>query len=191
MLAERKAGVSEKAIDDRVRKEIQTRFQAGPKGLDLERRYFPTKTNDVPDRPVLTLVVMGPDQTADVAGLKALIDSIIRDCGTSGRTYKSALVFAVADSAADMNRQARELLAWEDIEDDQQTVDRLDDGQKRQLAKSLGRAKRDFEEAVWRAYRRVFLLGRDNAVREADSGTSRRAWPSRWWISSWATSSDR
>jgi hypothetical protein len=170
VLAERKAGVSDKAIDDRIRKEIQTCFQAGPKDLDFERRYFPTKTIDVPDRPVLTLVVMGPDQTADVPGLKVLIESIVRECGSSGRTYKAALMFAVADSAAAMTDQARELLAWEDIEDDHETVARLDEGQRRQLAQKLGRAKSDLREAVWRSYRRVFLLGRDNVVREADLG---------------------
>ena len=52
---------------------------------------------------MLTLVIMGPDQTADVAGVRTLIESIIRECGSSGRTYKSALMFAVADSAAGMN----------------------------------------------------------------------------------------
>ena len=79
-------------------------------------------------------------------------------------------MFALADSAAGMSEQARELLAWEDIEDDHETVARLDDGQKRQLAQKLERAKKDLEETVWRSYRRVFLLGRDNAVREADLG---------------------
>jgi predicted DCC family thiol-disulfide oxidoreductase YuxK len=170
VLAERKASVMTKAIDDRVRKEIQTCFQAGPKDLDFERRYFPTKSVDVPDRPVVTLVVLGPEQTADVPAVMPLIENIVRECGSSGRTFKSALLFAVADSAGAMTEQARELLAWEDIDDDHETVARLDDGQKRQLAQKLARAKSDLRETVWRSYRRVYLLGRDNAVREADLG---------------------
>lgn len=170
VLAERKAGVSEKGIDDRVRKEIQACFQAGPKGLDFDRRFFPKNTIDVPDRPVLTLVVMGPDQTVSVPGVASLIENIVRECGSSGRTYKAALMFAVADSPTVITEQARELLAWEDIEDDGETVARLDESQKRQLAQKLGRAKSDLREAVWRSYRRVYLLGRDNAVREADLG---------------------
>ena len=171
VIAERKAGVSEKAIDDRVRKEIQTCFQAGPKDLDFERRFFPSKTIDVSDRPVLTLVVLGPDQTADIPGVRTLVETIVRECGNAGRTFKAALLFALADSPAAMAEQARELLAWEDIEDDHETVARLDDGQRRQLRQKLERAKSDLREAVWRAYRRVLLLGRDNVVRESDLGS--------------------
>jgi len=171
VIAERKAGVAEKAIDDRVRKEIQTCFQAGPKDLDFERRFFPVKTIDVSDRPVLTLVVLGPDQTAEVPGVRALVESIIRECGNSGRTFKAALLFALADSPTAMNEQARELLAWEDIEDDHETVARLDDGQRRQLRQKLERAKSDLRETVWRSYRRVLLLGRDNVVGESDLGS--------------------
>jgi predicted DCC family thiol-disulfide oxidoreductase YuxK len=171
VIAERKAGVAEKAIDDRVRKEIQTCFQAGPKDLDFERRFFPAKTIDVSDRPVLTLVVLGPDQTADVPGVRALVESIVRECGNSGRTFKAALLFALADSPAAMNEQARELLAWEDIEDDHDTVARLDEGQRRQLKQKLERAKTDLRETVWRSYRCVLLLGRDNVVRESDLGS--------------------
>ena len=123
------------------------------------------------DRPVLTLVVLGPDQTADVPGVRGLVESIVRECGNAGRTFKAALLFALADSSAAMVEQARELLAWEDIEDDHETVARLDEGQRRQLRQKLERAKTDLRESVWRSYRRVLLLGRDNVVRESDLGS--------------------
>ena len=46
----------------------------------------------------------------------------------------------------------------------------FEEGQKRSLNQSLGRAKADLKEAVWRAYRYVFLLGKDNNVKEIDLG---------------------
>jgi hypothetical protein len=59
------------------------------------------------------------------------------------------------------------LLAWEDIRDQES---RLDDEQKRELAENLKKAERDLKECVWRAYKNVALLGKDNTVRGIDLG---------------------
>src|SRR5262249_24714486 len=65
---------------------------------------------------------------------------------------------------------ARTALAWEDIEDDEATVKRLDDVQKRRLKTASDRAERDLCEAVWRTYKNVHLLGKDNQLKEIDLG---------------------
>ena len=61
-----------------------------------------------------------------------------------------------------------------DVAEDKATtselVRQIDEGQKRSLNQSLGRAKADLKEAVWRAYRYVFLLGKENTVKEIDLG---------------------
>src|SRR6185436_19138002 len=42
--------------------------------------------------------------------------------------------------------------------------------QQRQLAENAKRAERDLREAVWRAYKNVFLLAEDNSLRKIDLG---------------------
>ncbi len=168
ILVTRRGAVIPKAIDDRVRKTTEDLFREGPKFLD--RRFFPERSNDVPDRPQLTLVVMAPDKLAGDAGTKALIDSFVKECGSSGRTFKSALIFAVPSEAAAIASAARDVLAWEDINDDDDTIGQLEDAQKRALAQSLSRAKADLREAVWRSYRHVLLLNKTNAIKDTDLG---------------------
>jgi len=80
------------------------------------------------------------------------------------------LIFSVPDSAEAIREATRNLLAWEGIDDDEETKGRLDEAQKRLLARSLNRAESDMKEAVWRAYRHVFLLGPDNKLRPVDLG---------------------
>jgi len=113
---------------------------------------------------------MGLDRLAGEAGTKALIESFVRECGSSGRTFKSSLLFAVPDSATAITSAARDLLTWEDINDDTDTIGQLEDAQKRALALSLGNAKRDLRESVWRSYRHVFLLNKSNAIKDMDLG---------------------
>lgn len=168
MLVSRRGAVKESDIEERVRKTTMELFQAGPKLLD--RRYFPTRSNDVPDRPQLTLVVLGLDRPARGEDTPALMEKIVRESASAGRTFKSALIFVAPDSEVRIAEAARHLLAWEDIEADEDAARQLEETQRRALAQSIGRAKADLKEAVWRAYRHVFLLGKDNNLKEIDLG---------------------
>src|SRR5712691_6262316 len=172
MLVTRRGAIPEPAIDERVRKTIIELFNQvskdGPKSLD--RRYFPVHSNDVPDRPQLTLVVLGPDHLAGEASTQALLEQLLRESGNSGRTFKSGLLFVAPDSATAMVDAARTLLAWEDINDDTDAVGQLEESQQRALTQSLGRARADLKEAIWRAYRRIFFLTQDNRLKDLDLG---------------------
>ena len=59
LLSDRRANIKQSRMDERVRSEVQKVFaqQAG-----VERVYFPERSNQVPDRPAITLIVMAPDQ---------------------------------------------------------------------------------------------------------------------------------
>jgi hypothetical protein len=46
----------------------------------------------------------------------------------------------------------------------------VDDGQRTQLGESVKKAQRDLKETVWRTYKNVMLLGKDNQVRTIDLG---------------------
>jgi hypothetical protein len=65
---------------------------------------------------------------------------------------------------------ARSLLAWEDINDDEDTKKTVDPAQIKLLERNLAAAKRDLDEAIFRSYSHVYLLGKDNQIRHIDLG---------------------
>lgn len=168
LLVTRRGEVRPEAIAKRVREETEALFKEGQQAF--ERRFSPSKSNDVPDRPELTLVVMGPETPAGDPGTLRLMETIVRDAGSSGRTFKSALIFTAPDAGSLASEATRNLLAWEAIDDDQESKARLDETQRRQLSESLKRAKKDMREALWRSYRYLYLLNKENVLREVDLG---------------------
>ena len=166
LLSDRRASVEGPKIEERVRFEIQKVFSAG---LGMERIYFPEKSNQIPDRPLLTLIVLSPDHSIQDKNTPTMIETMTREYGSSSRTFKSALVWAVADNEHVLREEARKALAWEDIREEQEEL-RLDEGQKRQLAENLKKAQRDLKECIWRSYKNLALLGKDNTVRMVDLG---------------------
>jgi hypothetical protein len=100
---------------------------------------------------------------------ETFVDAATKEHGSSARTFKSGLVWAVPEGADSLRDDARKVLAWEDIADEETDL-RLDDGQKRQLAESLKKAQRDIKETVWRTYKNVMLLGKDGEWKTVDLG---------------------
>jgi hypothetical protein len=167
-LSDRRASVPGPRIHERLKDTIREVFKNGAR---IEPPvFFPERSIQVTERPVLTLVAMSPDHVMeDEAATLALVDSMTRECGSSARTLKSALIWVVPESAGDMREQTRTLLAWEDIQDEADEL-RLDETQKRQLTESIKRSRRDVSEAIWRAYKNVLLLGKDNKLKRIDLG---------------------
>jgi hypothetical protein len=167
LLADRRATIKAERIEERVRAEVQKVFT---QGSGVERIYFPDKSIQVPDRPVLTFVVLAPERSMeDEKKTLQFVEAMTRECGSSGRTFKSGLVWCVPDTASALHEEARKLLAWEDIQDEEDQL-RLDDSQKRQLADNVKKAQRDLREAVWRTYKHLVLLGKENALQPKDLG---------------------
>ncbi|HBB33200.1 MAG TPA: AAA family ATPase [Cyanobacteria bacterium UBA8803] len=175
LLADRRANIQSQRIDEQVRTAIQKVFTAS-QGIGLIP--FPEKSSDIPNRPVLALAYLTPDRSmSDIHTLK-LVESMIKEAGTSDRTFKSALIFAIAsgaganapitDSDSSLREEARKVLAWEDIRDQEFTT--LDESQQRQLTVNLKKAQSDLSEAVWRSYKNIVLLGKDNTLRHIDLG---------------------
>lgn len=111
--ADRRANIKDTAINDRVRTEIETVFAAS---TGISTTFFPETSAKIPDKPALTLVVLTPDQnTEEEKRTKSFIETSIREHGSVGRTYKSALLFAVASSTSQLCEDGRRLLAWQEI----------------------------------------------------------------------------
>lgn len=163
--SDRRATIPLPQVEEHIRREIQKVFALG---VGAERVYFPEKTIQVPDRPAVTLVVLSPDQSLhDEKTTAAFVETMTREYGTSSRTFKSALIFCVPDSPDSLREDARKVLAWEAIDDDDL---KLDETQLHQLAESLKKARRDLKETIWRTYKNVMLLGKDNTIQRNDLG---------------------
>lgn len=171
--ADRRATVSTQKIQERVNEEIEKVFRSGSGGAvaSIERLFFPETSAEIPDRAVLTLIVLAPDHPMRNEDTTWLIEQLSREAGSSGRTFKSALLWMVAEDPAPLKEDARTLLAWEVIEGEvNQKVLRLDDTQQSQLTEALKKARRDLRETVWRQYKNLALLDRDNHVRWINFG---------------------
>lgn len=163
--ADRRANVKEEDIEALVCDEIQKVFSPAD---GVERVFFPDQSGQIPDRPKISLIILKPDQSIqDTPTILQTIETMTKEYGKSARTYKSALIWVVADSSSGLNEEARKLIAWKSITDEGLN---LDDTQKRQLDTNLKNSKSGLKESVWRSYKNIILLGKDNAMRKTDLG---------------------
>jgi hypothetical protein len=167
LLADRLASIQTAKITERIQTEIGRVFPAGA----VERFLFPDKSSQVPDRPRLALAVLSPDYPLPEPGTLDLVEKLTKEYGNSARTFKSALIWAIAETPASLKEEARKVLAWEDIQDEVEARShQLDEVQARQLEDNLKKARRDLKEAVWRTYKNVALLDKNNTMRVIDLG---------------------
>jgi Protein of unknown function (DUF499) len=166
LLADRRASVAPPKIDEQVRTAIRDEFV---KGSGIERIYFPEKTSDLPDRAMLVLAVMGPDRALREPGTLSLLETMAREHGQSARVFKSAVLWSVAEDTGVLRDEARKLLAWEDILGDKDEL-KLDEPQVKQLKEQVTKSRSYIREAVWQAYKNVFVLDENNALRKIDLG---------------------
>ena len=165
--SDKKANIKSPAVEEAVKQEIQKVF--APRD-GVERVFFPEKSNQIPDRPIITFVVGDLDHTmAEETQTVAYVNALTKDSGSSARTFKSALIWVLADTSQAMREEARDLLAWQAIEADSAEL-HLDEAQERQLAENLKKAQRDLKESVWRSYNQVLLLGKSGGMRQVPLG---------------------
>ena len=167
LLADRRANIGDARIEERIRSEIQKVITPT---VGVERISFPKKSIDIPDRGVLTFVVLPPEQCME--DQETLVRDIKRwtcEYGTGVRRFKSALVWVAAESPSTLRNDARKLLAWEEVKSESVNL-RLDEFQQRQLDENLKKAQRDLKESVWRSYKYLLYLGKDGMVQQVDLG---------------------
>ncbi len=168
ILADRKANIPPTQIQDRMENEVKAIFR---KNAPLQPIIFPDTSNQIPDHPTLAIVVLRPDQPAGDKKTTATIEKMTRESGTSGRTYKSGLIWVLAESETILREETRNLLAWEAIGEEQDGL-RLDEQQQRQVSENIKRGTSSLRESVWRSYHILALLNKDNTFRSIDMGIS-------------------
>jgi hypothetical protein len=164
--ADRKASVPKPEIDECLRNAIIKVFN---EGTIFKPVFFPEKSSDIQDNPALALIVLSPDHRRQDKATIDLVESMTRDHGTSARTYKSALIWSMVDNDSSLASEARNALAWEKIHDEAEQL-HLNERQNRELNEKIGKAKRDLREAVWRSYKNLAYLGKDNGISWIDLG---------------------
>ncbi|MBP7427878.1 MAG: ATP-binding protein [Candidatus Hydrogenedentes bacterium] len=165
--ADRRASVKNEDIERLVKEQVEGVFPAAD---GVERVFFPEKSGQIPNRPIVTLVIVAPEHALrDDANSMANMLVMTKEKGDGGRTFKSALIWIAPDSADGMREEARKLLAWEAIEAEVKP-EQLDDNQRRQLAENIKRSRRDLKESAWRSYNKVMLLSKENTLKTVDLG---------------------
>lgn len=168
--ADRRATIRTEAVDARVREGIQAIF--GKNSAGITPVFFPEKSIQISDRPALTILVANFTQGVDGANQSSteeFIDGMIRASGSSARTFKSAQIWIVADTPAVLQEESRRLLAWEDIQAEASQLN-YEASQVKQLQENIRRAQKDLAESAWRSYKYIYLMGKDNKLKQVDMG---------------------
>lgn len=164
---DRRATVQGPQVDEEVKKEIQKIF--APKEF-VERVFFPEKSIQISDRPAVTMLISDLSKTMeDSKATLYFAEQMIKESGSSARTFKSALIWVIADSAQPMREEARKLMAWQAINDEADDL-KLDETQKKQLHENIQKSRRDLKESIWRSYKHIALLSKDNSLKPVDLG---------------------
>jgi hypothetical protein len=169
LLADRKANVSLDKVEEEIKEQIIDVFS---QGAGVDKIYFPNDSAKIPDRPALTLLVLDPQYSLGNGNSEitnSLVEKMTKEHGESGRTFKSALIWVVADSQNSLVDDARRLLAWRAIQSEGKAL-KLNESQEDYLRAQLNRAARDLKESVWRAYKNVLVLGKDGSWKNVDLG---------------------
>ncbi len=165
--------IDEDRIADRIRIEIQKIF-ANSSLVNL----FPEKNDDIPDRPILSLAVLSPEYTRRDPHTFRVIDSMTKNYGSSDRTFKSAIIWVVADDDTRLNEETRKLLTWQDILEEVQFNDfpDLSDLDPAKITNEINihieKVRDNLREIVWQTYKHIALLNKEHKIEFLDLGRS-------------------
>jgi len=169
LLADRGASIRDEDLIQRMRDEIERVISKGP---DIRQILFPERTNDIPNHPTLTVVALAPElgwKEELRTATQSVIDKFTKEYGTSVRTFKSALIWMIADDPNLIKEHAKQLLALEALEAEQEKL-HLAETQRHQLKQLLKYSEKELQEAVWQTYHNVLLLNKDNSWKRIDLG---------------------
>lgn len=164
--ADRKASIKPNEIDDLILEQVRAVFD---KSKSIEIVLFPEKSIQITDRPALVFVILHPSKQMNEKETMKEVEDLLRNYGQSARTYKSGLIFAVAEDDHIMKEEAKKCLAWQAIDDEAGDL-KLDSEQQKQIRMNVERARKDLIENVWRAYKSLLLLDKENKIQKKDLG---------------------
>jgi len=169
LLTDRKANINSDGITKKLHDEIKRIF--GTRAADgIDIIFFPDQSNQVPDRTAIQLIILAPDSVFhDEKKTVKQIEKINAEYGQTARVYKNSLIWCIAEDKAAMFEESRKVLAWSELDNESDDL-RLTEDQKKQIAENLKKAERDLKESVWRAYKVIYYLDKNNTMKKNDLG---------------------
>ncbi len=164
VVSDRKAAVNPK-IEEAMKELVKSVFSEGP---GIEKVFFPDQSNQITNTPSLKLIILSPDQSINDPQTIPKITRMTEEHGTSGRTYKNALLWVIPDDTRMFRDDARTYLAWQDLKDNPE--EGFDKEQRNQVETGLLKSKRAAREAVWRCYSHIGLWDKSNTIRDIPLG---------------------
>ncbi len=171
---DRRASLDEETeIKPTLRKLVEDEFR---RGASVPVELLRDDPGEIPDRPKLTLVIVGPDQEWSGAGaLRAQLADWTKSRGKSPRLYPGALVWCLKKPGRDLRDKVELMLAWRRVarEVTEGTLSgEFDRNDRADLQSKVREAEGDAKEGVWGDYRYAVLADGQEAdgLKEIDLG---------------------
>ena len=159
VVSDRRASLDEETeVKPAIRRLVEEEFRSG---ASIPVVAFPQGSEDVPDAPKLTLVVVDPDAEWHPQGsVRAQIDQWTRERGKGPRLYPAALVWCVKKPGRELRDKVEVWLAWQRVAkefdrgllgEDYERTDR------EELRARVRAAAEEARDEVWAGYRFVIL----------------------------------
>jgi hypothetical protein len=165
--ADRKASLRQEDIDRQMQAVVQQIFR---EKAEITLTLFPKESTAVADRPVLSLVVLAPDEDFSPALMETLT-AWTRNCGQSPRLYPGGIFWVVPESGFRLREAVADLLAWNTINRDLDNLGELELQDLNMVPTELRKAKDVVEEKIWSLYNRLLLWdGKEGALKTMPLG---------------------
>jgi hypothetical protein len=164
--SDKKATINDKDIKELMEQSVSDVFVEGAK---TEYVLFPTLTNQVADRTSLMVFVLNPMMSFRDKDIMTFIRDVFNSNGTNPRVYRNGLIGIAAENTQNLKDEVRKYLAWVAINKEAEEL-HFEREVVQHIKENVNRGKKDIKEQVWRAYRYMFLLGKNGEVNHIDLG---------------------
>ncbi|MGH8930348.1 MAG: AAA+ family ATPase, partial [Egibacteraceae bacterium] len=145
-------------VDEQIRERLETTNKATYRGGFARVHTAPRSPSDVPDEPEVRLVVLGPEhphsgKSAD-SPARVAAELLLDQRAAGHRLHRNMLVFLAPDKSrlAELRQGVREFLAWQSIENEQDTLE-LGNFQRKQVETK----RKHFDDAVDQRVKETFV----------------------------------
>ncbi|GAK55935.1 ATPase (AAA+ superfamily)-like protein [Candidatus Vecturithrix granuli] len=173
LFADRRQHIDEEQIEECVRAEIKDLFTNSTLVT-----LFPEEPQDVPDQPVLNLVVLSPEHTRRDPTTLPFLQALTDRYGDAPRVFRNAVIWVASDEKSCMYAEARVLLTWQELQNEMQaetaslqdTLDFDPANIAEQIRVNIEKARTRLRECVWQSYKQIALLNKEHRIEFLDLG---------------------
>ena len=165
--ADRKASINPQQVEKQISAVIQQLFRSK---AEINLNFFPKSSGDIPDRPILSLVVLDPGENR-TDSLLAQLTEWTQYCGQSHRQYPGGVFWLVSETDRGIIEAVKDWLAWNSIKHDLERglLGELEKADADMVPTEFRKAENKVEEQIWSAYQHFYLWnGREGALKSIE-----------------------